>query len=478
MNSPNSRSVRWLALFILAVILELIWARQITGTPIEKDSAQLVRMALNLDRHGVISLEETAPYTPTDYREPIPVFASALAIKIMDSMMGPAADDDYFSGMRAKYLKYQNLIWLPLLSAGAFWAGLTLTSSFGLGLLAVLLVNIPFAGGHFGADLVDGVFSDVPAAAFFMLASTALAVGFARRKVWFVALAGLLFGITTLVKAPVLYVFAGVVLVLPCFYLLQRYALRTVMRQWLILIVPFACVIGPWMYRNHVELGSFQLSQRAGVVLMYRALKDQMTPLEYRGSFYVWGPNFLQKPLGLILGFTQADLRRGGRLQHLNTALDSDFAADDLAAERAGRPDQTLTYYRRARAERTKIEMELDRAGNPRAELDGDDILKNRAMALILEHPWRHMALIIPFLWRGATFVFPILIVVLVMAVRRRRDDLAIFALPAFGLVVFFALFSHFIARYALPAREVATVSLIALLALLCLPKTNSPLSG
>jgi len=478
MNSPYSRSVRWLALCILAVILEMLWARQMTGAPIEKDSAQLVRMALNLDRHGVISLEEVPPYTPTDYREPIPVFASALGIKIMDSMIGPAADDAYFSGPRAKYLKYQNLIWLPLLSAGAFWAGLTLTSSFALGLLALLLVNIPFAGGHFGADLVDGVFSDVPAAAFFMLASTALAVGFARSKVRLISLAGLLFGITTLVKAPVLYIFAGVVLVLPCFYLLRRYAPRTVLRDWLVLVVPFACVIAPWMYRNHVELGSFQLSQRAGVVLMYRALKDQMTPLEYRGSFYVWGPNFLQKPLGRVLGFTPDDLRRGGRLQHLNTALDSDFAADDLAAERAGRPDQTLTYYRTARAERTKIEMELDRAGNPRAELDGDDILKNRAMHLILEHPWRHLALTIPFLWRGATFVFPILILVLVVAVRRRRDDLALFALPAFGLVMFFALFSHFIARYALPAREVATVSLIALVALLFLPKTNSPLSG
>ena len=189
MNSPYSRSVRWLALCILAVILEMLWARQMTGAPIEKDSAQLVRMALNLDRHGVISLEEVPPYTPTDYREPIPVFASALGIKIMDSMIGPAADDAYFSGPRAKYLKYQNLIWLPLLSAGAFWAGLTLTSSFALGLLALLLVNIPFVGGHFGADLVDGVFSDVPAAAFFMLASTALAVGFARSKVRLISLA-------------------------------------------------------------------------------------------------------------------------------------------------------------------------------------------------------------------------------------------------------------------------------------------------
>jgi len=469
---------RWLVVFILAVALVSVWTRQMTGAPIEKDSAQLVRMALNLDRHGVISLEEAPPYTPTDYREPIPVFASALGIKIMDGFLGAAPDDAYFSGERVKYLKYQNLIWLPLLSVGAFWAGFVLTSSFSLGLLALVLVNIPFAGGHFGADLVDGVYSDVPAAAFFMLASTSLALGFARRSLGYIALAGLLFGITTLIKAPVLYVFVGLLLLLPCLYFLQRYAIRTAAREWLTLLVPFACVIAPWMYRNHVELGSFQLSQRAGVVLMYRALKDQMTPLEYKGSFYVWGPSTLQKPLGRILGFTPADLRRGGRLQHLNTALDSDFAADDLAAERAGRPDETLTYYRQARAERTKLEMELDRAGHPQAELEGDDILKKRAMTLIFEHPWRHLALTIPFLWRGATFVCPILIFALVIAVRRRRYDLALFSLPAFGLVMFFALFSHFIARYALPAREVATVVLVALVALLWLPKTNRAFSG
>jgi hypothetical protein len=95
------------------------------------------------------------------------------------------------SAARAKYLKYQNLIWLPLLSAGAFWAALTLTSSFCLGLLALLLVNIPFAGGHFGADLVDGVFSDVPAAAFFMFACTRPGGWLRARRLGYIALAGL-----------------------------------------------------------------------------------------------------------------------------------------------------------------------------------------------------------------------------------------------------------------------------------------------
>jgi hypothetical protein len=474
----NIHITRWVAAGILALVLVTVWARQVSGAPVEKDSAQVVRMAVNLERHGVMSLDEAPPFTATDYREPIPVFACALGIMMMDSVLGVAPDAAYFSGERVKYLKYQNLLWLGLLSVGALWAAWYLTSSYWLGLLAVILVNVPFAGGHFGVGLVDDLYSEVPAAAFLVLACTFLSIGLTRHKLRSIALAGLLFGILTLVKAMVLYVFIGVVLVLPSFYLLQRYPIRAAVRELIVVALTFACVIAPWMYRNHIELGSFQLSQRAGVVLMYRALKDQMTPQEYAGSFYVWGPPSLQRPLGRLLGFSPADLRRGGRLQHLNTAPDSDFAADDLAAERAGRPDQTLTYYRQARAERTKLEAELDRAGRPQAELEADDILKKRAVALIIAHPWRHLALTVPFTWRGATFVFPILLCVLVIAIRRRRYDLALFALPAFGVVLFFALFSHFISRYGIPAREVATVALIALAALLWLPKTPAVFGG
>ena len=74
--------------------------------------------------------------------------------------------------------------------------------------------------------------------------------------------------------------------------------------------------------------------------------------------------------------------------------------------------------------------------------------------------------------------VFPVLVLALVIGVRRCRYDLVLFALPAFGLVMFYAFFSHFIARYGVPAHEVAAVVGIALLALLFLPKTNQALSG
>jgi hypothetical protein len=478
MNTSSMSIARWVTVCVLALGLLIVWTRQINGAPVERDANQTVRMAVNLARHGVMSLDESPPYTPTDYREPVPVLACALGVKIIDGIFGPAPEDAYFSGERVKYLKYQNVLWLSLLTVATFWAALELTSSFALGLIAVVLVNLPFAGGPLDMHLTNDLYSEIVASAFFMLASVCLALGFSRRRLGYLALAGLLFGVVTLTKAAVLYTFVGVVVLLPCFYLLQRYPLRVAARDLIVIVIAFACVVAPYMYRNHLQLGSFQLSQRAGVVLMYRALKDQMTPLEYKGSFYVWAPNSVRPMAGKLLGFTPADLRRGGRLQRLNISEDADFAKDDIAAERAGRPDLSLTYYRKARAERTQIEMQLTQAGHPQAELEGDEILRKRAAAMIMAQPGRWLALTVPFLWRGATLVFPILLIALALGLRRRRYDLALFALPAFGLVMFYGLFSQFIARYGVPAHEVAMVVLMALVALPFLAKTKSALSG
>jgi len=61
-------------------------------------------------------------------------------------------------------------------------------------------------------------------------------------------------------------------------------------------------------------------------------------------------------------------------------------------------------------------------------------------------------------MWRGAFFAFPTLVIVLGWAARQRRAELAIFALPALGIVMFYALFSHFIGRYSVPVSPVITV--------------------
>ena len=475
MSEQRVRTVKWLATVLLSAVLIYAWAHRITGAAIVDDAAQTVLMALNVERHGVMSLEEKPPLTPTNYREPLPVFVSAVAIKLVDAALGEAPPEAYFHGQRVRLLKYQNVLWLSLLSIGAFWGVRVFTSSFPLALLGALLVNLPFLRN--ASDLVDDLYNDIPAAAVFMLASVTVAIAIRRRRPVFWALAGLLFGILTLIKAATLYIFAGTAAMVGVVYLLQRVSIRFAVRDLGIMIVAFGCAIAPWMYRNHVMLGSAHISQRAGVVLMYRAVTEEMTPVEYRGTFYFWAPLRLQGFIGRILGFSPADLERNGRLQRLND-LDSEFSAEDVAAERAGAPDKTLTYYRQARAERVKLEHEMVAAGQPQPEIAADDLLKARAMKIVLDHPWRNLALTIPYLWRGATLAFPVLVIALLVALRQRRYDFLLFVVPAFGTVMLYALFTHFVARYDLPSLSIATVALIVLVRSALLSRATIPSSA
>ncbi|MFT2657982.1 hypothetical protein, partial [Escherichia coli] len=85
--------------------------------------------------------------------------------------------------------------------------------------------------------------------------------------------------------------------------------------------------------------------------------------------------------------------------------------------EQEGRPEDAVSYYRRARAERVKLERELSEAQVPNAGVAADKLLQKRALELIESHPGRHLAATIPFLWRGATAAFPILLIGLIVAV-------------------------------------------------------------
>jgi hypothetical protein len=460
MSGTRGRAMRLLATALVALGLVFLCVQRISGGPIEKDAAQVTLMAFNLERHGIISMDEAAPFSPTNYREPAPVIWSAVGIALIDTALGEAAAPDaYLHGNRVRILKYQNILWLGLLSLGAFWAARVLGGSFYFALLAAVLVTYPFWKAH---TPLDDLYTDIPGAAFLMLASTTLTVSFRRRSLAICALAGVLFGILTLIKAAFLYVFIGTVAVMACLHFLQRNVVpvRLAVRELIVLIAAFGCSIAPWIYRNYVELGTLHISQRAGVVLMYRAVDDQMTPEEYRGTFYAYAPQRLQGIVGRALGFSAADLQRNGRLQRLND-VESDFADDDLAAERAGAPERTISYYRRARAERVKMERAFFAADGPQPEIAADDALKDRAVSLILQRPSMHLALTIPFLWRGATLVFPVLLIGLVHAARRRRYDLLVFGLPAFGAVMLYGLFTHFIGRYDLPSFSIATVVLL-----------------
>jgi hypothetical protein len=457
------RWIRLAAAIALSLAFCVLWSHQITDSAIVKDAGQNLTMALNLRHNSVMSLAEHAPYSPSMHREPIPVFSTALSVALIDRVLGPTDTQAYFAGERSRYVKYQNVLWMALLCIGTFWAIHLFTSSVYLGVLGIILVNVklPLVGSGLRSLRIDTLYSDLPAAAMLVLGCAALVSGLRRARKSMITLAGLCFGILALIKASFLYVFAVAAAILLCLYAWRRRLPGNSVNSAHvgILVAAFAAVVLPWMYRNYATFGSFQISERGGHILDIRAVKDEMTAEEVRGSFYVWAPNRLQPLVGRVLGFSPRDLQRGGRLQRLNRSRKSDFWHDDIEAELAGAPERAISFYRRARAERVQLCRQMGVCGGLDSDIAVDTVLKQKAFARIRERPLRHFAMTIPFLWRGGLVTFPLFVVTLAYAVRARRYDIGVFVLPAFGLVMFFAVLSHFIPRYGVPVVPVAVVS-------------------
>ncbi len=464
MNSEFSWQ-RMAVVAIVGVALCMLWFRAITGSPVLTDATHTVQMAINLQHHGIISLDSEPPLTPTMYREPVPAMVTALAVGLVDALSGRASQELYFSGDRARYLKYQNIFWLGLLSISAFWALKYFGSSFWIGLAGAVWVSRPFLTGT-GAPGIDSLFSELPAAAVLLPASVLLAIGVCRRRLSLLAAAGLCFGVLALIKAAVLYVFAGLIVILTLSYALRltEATKRGGLREIGVLALGFAIVVTPWMYRNYASIGSFGISERGGIVLYQRALLTQMTKQEYLGSFYAWSRKALQPVVGSVLGFSRADLEPSGRLQRLSRSRDADLFEDDFAAELAGDPDKAITFYRIGRAERVKLRREFETMGHPRPTKAADDVLMQRAIAMIRDRLGRHLAVTLPILWHSALITFPLFVAGLLYSILRRRDDLALFCLPSFGLLALLALLSSFIPRYSVTFRPVAIVLFLVLL--------------
>ena len=464
-SAGSTQTAHRLSMLLIFSFLVVLWASQVSGTAVDTDAAANVRMAVNLRHNGVISLDAASPHDPSMYREPLPVFVISISVAAVDAIMGPAPAQEYLSGKRVRALKYQNVVWMALLSVAVLLSVHAFTGSHYLALLAVVLTSkalplMPSGLGVRGLRL-DDLFTELDAAALLTCGSLLIAVGLRHRRLALLVAAGVVFGLLALVKASFLYIFIGLVATLPILHAIlqrDRGRIRTMVEVG-VLSLAFAGVVSPWMVRNQINFGEFQISERGGLILYTRAIKDSMTADEYRASFYYWAPRELRSAVGHMLGLGRADFQEAGRYRRLNSANGSDFHARDMTAEESGRPDEAISFFRQARAERVHLARELGRAGSQNALGEADDVLMQRAIAMIRGSPGRHLALTMPFLWRGAFIPFPVLLLGLSVAVWARRPDLLAYLLPSLGAVMFHALATHYIPRFSLPMVPVCIVA-------------------
>jgi hypothetical protein len=302
--------------------------------------------------------------------------------------------------------------------------------------------------------------SELPAAALLLAASAALVAAWRSGRVRNFALAGLCFGLLALTKAAFFYVFIGLVAFLAALVVIgaRKLERKAALARILALALAFAAIVVPWMTRNYVQLGQFQVAERGGVVLYLRALKNEISWEQYQGAFYYWAPVPLQPAIGAALGFGPADLKRGGRLERFHRVPEAEFYREDIAAWHAGRPDDAITFIRKALAEELRLTRLAEETGAERA----DTIMQREALNMIAANPSRHLATTPLFLWRGAFFAFPVLLAAFLYAAWRRNYPFLVFVVPGLGSLVFFGLVTHFLPRYSVPINPLAVVSLVA----------------
>ena len=445
----------WRALVVLCTCLALgyWWIDRPTGYPIEFDAYENLTAAYNLAHHGVMSIEDTpgAQLEPSEHREPLPIIALAGYIAALDPVLGDKPLAQLASGPDARMLKYSNIPWALLLAVLVYCTVLRYVGSHGWAALATLAVHYQLAYQY------DFLYSEFIAAALLALASLVAALAVERRRLSFAFVAGACFGLLTLTKAAFFYVTLALILCTVAWGVWQRlrvndgYGLRAAP----LLALGFALVVAPWMVRNYLHFDTVKLSGRGGIVLLTRALKNNMTAEEYRGAWFAYAPRPLRATVGRLTGFDKHDLEDGGRLVRLQR-----FASErDRPAIAAGRPDEAVSYYARANAMRS----ELERIDPAASDVVIDMTLRQRAFDLIRADPLAHAAAVPLFLWRGAPYTFCILLAAGLYALVRRRPWLFAYVMPAMGMVLFYAALSHFIPRYAEPMLPVSAVAFVVL---------------
>lgn len=468
----------------------------ITDEAPTRDAGQNVAMALEIVR--VLGPGDPGPEPVTMYREPLYPFTVALQM-LVDPRLAQSREEGRLDGPAVVAVKQQNLVWTLLLlgSVAALAHRLVRPAGPRGRLLApVFAVAVAYAAPLASRDMMDRTLTELPAAALLALASV-LAVGLVdrladgaggRRTMTVGVLLGAALGALTLTKASFIYIAPVHVAMLWALVVIGRRRERcdgseTTSRgpsaagAFLVLLVTFGMLVLPWTVRNLVVFDEPAITGRSGVVLWYRALKNTMTPAEERVAWVLWSPGPLREPLAGLLDVDLNDRSPTSPLRRI----------DRHGLYVAQEPVDT-SLYQQARDDRARLTREFTAAGvTPwiRANLLADAVLRDRALGALGDDPLATLRTTPLFLWRGswsmlASELLPrallapfnplamgaVLLAAPLALVRRRERLLAASLLP-FGAVLFFALFTHFEGRFALPAVPVGlTLAVVGLVRL------------
>jgi hypothetical protein len=345
--------------------------------------------------------------------------------------------------------------------------------------------------------LVNTLYTELPATVLLVWSSWALVRASTQPcwRNWLIA--GCVLGLLALTKAIFLYAAAGCVLMLT----LAQWIWPTrnhhgnklqSLRLALAVCLGLAVVTGPWMLRNWAQFGSLEITEgRGGWVLYKRHLLNQMTAEEYRGAFALYGPTFFRDLVaGTRWAVKRDDLTRSdGRLSRLHIGA-SEFQRSDLQAQRKGRPDLAVTYYRQTSATAVMLRNRHAELGDPFPRVQADHDMRDMAIAGMKLNPGRHLKVTLLMAWRGF-WSFPAqppwlirtdpmstaraieglnllgglsMYALFLLAWRQRRMAWLAFSIAPLSLVALYALLSQGLPRFTAPANPLILMALFVLI--------------
>ncbi len=423
-----------LAIWLVAIFATIMLSWKLDSPPPVFDEVQYIQIGQSLAVEGVFGFYDHAVQTsrPTAVREPFYPFLIAGFMLVDEGMrevpMDALLNADPAFAKTFEPLRYLNVVAIISTALILFFLLRSITGEWIAPWVGALFIFLNFEA----LEIAPYVVSDYVAMVLAAAAAWTYSLAVHRRSIKLFFLCGLALGLLSLTKTAFLPYAVVAILALAGLALYSRfYRQKWVLLAAVAFTIGFAPPVGGWMARNAVlfDVAAITLG-RGGIALSAREILNDMTPEEYAASFVWWtrdfGDNLARRVLPKETYARLDDSNPGGFY---------------------------LQGHRRTGDKRREIA-----AATGISMVEAETQLQVHYLRMILANLPKHLAVTVPVFYRGLyidQFIiisFPSLVVLTISAARRRRFDLLVVMSIGWYSLIFHALFSINIVRYALPA--------------------------
>jgi hypothetical protein len=241
------------------------------------------------------------------------------------------------------------------------------------------------------------------------------------------------------------------------YLLIKNYIARKKIIIGLIFFVSiYLIIVGGWVVRNKIQLNSFKVTDRGGIVLYARSEIDRLSWSEYGASFLRWTPNKYINTKMIANIFGKKPYKPGGVLEGLDS------------------------WKKPGRKLRQELASKYSDMSNAKSLADGE--LSSLAVKRISHTPIRHLAWTLPIIWKGSfvergvlgdieiyniiasiIYIFSMLYL-FITSIKKKIFAISLFLLPSIFIFLFQSFFTHNIPRYNIALIPVLIISFILII--------------